>query len=542
MAANASRRDVLRYALGATVAAVAGPAALSAPQASATGGPGGPGDSANVKDYGAVGDGVANDRAAIHAARDAAGEGGTLVFPNGTYKVQTAHSTEPGFKYGSGGLHANVAGQTWLLGSAELILAGWERDNLITISATNVSIVGGTLDLSGIPPDLETLIPLSSGVAVWSGTVATGVVYGAHGSAAAGAVIREMRINDAPGHGIHILNTDSVTVTGCTAKDFFKSGITVQNENSTDIHDFLIHGNRLESKWASLAAPLNVGANDQPLSNFDAAVMRVRRARVTNNSCVIPRNLIPGGLDTGAIQMFNAEDCVIDGNITDGGAMGITTGFLRRTVISGNTCSGWRGIGIEVSGGLDDVTVIGNVLDSDGAGGPFDAVSGAQSAAGSLKKTITGILSSGDRIFSSYTIAGNTITGFTTPARAAGLMLYNSSRPASGGTFEGVKISDNSITAGGGSQKFSGLLVYAPTTNLTITGNTIDGASSDFSSGIEIAESTHVGVLITGNTFSNCSVAAFSPHALTNGGFTNISFTGNLVRNCGAVIKEAPPR
>jgi hypothetical protein len=462
--------------------------------------------------------------------------GGTLFFPKGTYRVEMLNSAAPGYKLGSGGLHANVAGQTWLLGSAELVLIGSQQDNLVTISAPNVSIVGGALNLSAIT-DAEYF---NSAIAVWSGTVLSGV-YGNFGSGAAGAVIRDVTINDAASHAIHVVSTNSVTITGCTIKNFYHTGILVQTDvnEPTGVYDFLIHGNRLESNSASYAAALYIGANDQPSSNFDTAVARVRRARVTDNSCAIPRNLIPGGPDTGAIQMFNAEDCVIDGNITDGGAMGITTGFLRRTVISENTCSGWRGIGIEVSGGLDDVTVISNILDSDGAGGPFDAVSGAQSAGGSLKQTITGILSSGDKTFTNYTIAGNTITGFTTSARAAGLMLYNSNRPASGGTFDGVKISGNSITAGGGSQKFSGLTVYAPTTNLTITGNTIDSASRDDSSGIEIAESTHDGVSITGNTFSNCSVAAFSPHVLTDGVFTNFSFARNLVRNCGAIIRGA---
>lgn len=525
----------MRYALGVTAAAVAGPGMLGAPHAIATGGPVG---SANVKDYGAVGDGVVNDRAAIHAARDAAGVGGTLLFPNGTYRVEMLNSAAPGYKLGSGGLHANVAGQTWLLGSAELVLIGSQQDNLVTISAPNVSIVGGTLNLSAI----NGAEYFNSAIAVWSGTVLGGV-YGNFGSGAAGAVIRGVTIKDAASYGIHVVSTNSVTITRCSIKNFYQTGIIVQTDinEPIDVHDFLIHGNRLESDSASRAAALYIGANDQSSSNFETAVARVRRARVTDNSCVIPRSLIPGGPDAGAIQMFNAEDCVIDGNITDGGAMGITTGFLRRTVISGNSCSGWRGIGIEVSGGLDDVTVIGNVLDSDGAGGPFDAVSGAQSAGGSSKQTITGILSSGDKTFTNYTIAGNTITGFTTSARAAGIMLYNSNRPASGGTFEGVKVSDNSITAGGGSQKFSGLVVFAPTTNLTITGNTVDGASRIDSSGIEIVESTHDGVSIIGNNFSNCSVAAFSPHALTTGAFTNISFAGNLVRNCGAVIKGALP-
>lgn len=220
VAATASRRDVLRYALGATAAAVAGPAVLGVPRAAATSGTG---DSVNVRDYGAVGDGVADDRAAIHAARDAAGVGGALVFPPGTYRIAMLDIATPGYKFGSGGLHANVAGQTWLLGAAELVLTGDQRDNLITISAPKVSIIGGTLDISEIPAEPY----FNAAIAVWSGKVAIGAVYGAHGSGAAGAVIRDVTINHAATNGVHVMGTNSVTVTGCTIKNFFQHGIYV---------------------------------------------------------------------------------------------------------------------------------------------------------------------------------------------------------------------------------------------------------------------------------------------------------------------------
>jgi len=538
VAANSSRRDVLRYAFGAMVAAIAGPGVLGAPHAAATGGTG---RSVNVKDFGAIGDGVANDRAAIHAARDAAGVGGAVVFPKGSYRVEMLSAVATGYKLFSGGLQANVAGQTWLLGSAELVLIGSQQDNLITISAPNVSIVGGTLNLSAVTDAYF----FNAAIAVFSGTF-SGVTWGAFGSGAAGAVIRDVTINDAASYGVWVVRTNSVTVTGCTIKNYYQCGITVETDrdNPTNIFDFLIHGNRLETTFPN-AAGIGVGANNQSANNsanFDTSSARVRRARVTNNSVVLPRGIVvPSAGDHGAVEMMNAEDCVIDGNITDGGCMGITTGLLKRTAISNNKCSGWWGIGIEVSGGLKNVTVIGNVLDSDGAGGPFDATTGAQSAGGALNQTIAGILSAGPKTFSDYTIVGNTITGFTTAARAGGIGLVNTLRPSTGGTFANVAIRSNTITAGGGSAKFSAISASAPTTNLTITGNVIDGSSRTPSTGVEIGESTHNGMSITGNSFRNCSVAAFSPYALTPGVFADSTFAGNRVQNCGAVIKAALP-
>lgn len=66
-------------------------------------GPQGPsGDAASavglfdVTQYGAIGDGVVNDRAAIQAAIDDATPGGTVYFPAGTYKVSTALQLKTG--------------------------------------------------------------------------------------------------------------------------------------------------------------------------------------------------------------------------------------------------------------------------------------------------------------------------------------------------------------------------------------------------------------------------------------------------------------
>jgi hypothetical protein len=47
-------------------------------------------ETVSVKDFGAVGDGVADDTAEIQAAIDAAPEGGAIYFPNGTYAISAA--------------------------------------------------------------------------------------------------------------------------------------------------------------------------------------------------------------------------------------------------------------------------------------------------------------------------------------------------------------------------------------------------------------------------------------------------------------------
>jgi hypothetical protein len=494
----------------------------------------------NVKDYGAVGDGVADDRAAIHAARDAAGVGGRLFFPKGIYKVQTLSTGDPAYGgFGTGGLHANVEGQTWLLDQSTLVLNGFNRDNLITVTAPNVTISGGTLDLSAIPPSTTDATPLSHGIAVWSRIGSQPPLYGPHGTGAAGAVIDGVTILDAPGYAVYVFSTNSVTVTNCFLKDFFRFGVAVHNgtsDNNADIHDFLVQGNRMESKWASFAAPIYVGFNDQGGTGFTAKNRRVKHARITDNSCVIPSATYPGqgsffggGAEAGAIQGFNLEDSVIANNATEGGAFGITTGYLRRVTISNNTVRRFRGCGIEVSGGSEDTSVIGNVVDADGAGGPYNIDTGLQDPAGTLFVTTYGVLASpnaGDLTTTNLTVAGNTMSGFTAKAKVLGVNIGNA--------CDGVMISGNTITGVGGTEHFQGVYLSAAShANVTITGNNIDGANrTPTSLGVGVVGTNNTGFSITGNQISNCTRAALETGFIAGGTISDFQYRGNLVRNC----------
>ena len=96
----------------------------------------------SVRDYGAVGDGSTDDTAAIHAARDAAGVRGTVVFPPGTYKIVCNNDS-------TGGLKANVASQMWNITPGATITQTNHGRALITVDAENVTITGGGT-LSGV--------------------------------------------------------------------------------------------------------------------------------------------------------------------------------------------------------------------------------------------------------------------------------------------------------------------------------------------------------------------------------------------------------
>jgi len=103
-------------------------------------------ESVSVKDFGAVGDGVADDTAEIQAAVDAVGAagGGTLTIPVGTYLVSSS---------------ITVGSNTHIRGRGEIILDDNADCSVISINASssNVSIKDISIDGNRLNQTLETV-------------------------------------------------------------------------------------------------------------------------------------------------------------------------------------------------------------------------------------------------------------------------------------------------------------------------------------------------------------------------------------------------
>jgi parallel beta-helix repeat protein len=421
----------------------------------------------SARDFGATGNGTTDDTANIHAARDAAGVGGKVFFPVGTYLVD--------------GLTASVANQTWELAAGAVLKMAVGAASVLAVTAQGVSVIGGTFDGSnGTAHDWS-----QQGIAV----------------SADGFTIRDATINDSPKHGVYALNSEQVTISGCTVNNSYDTGFFIQNNAAatSNVADIVITGNLVDNASAG-----NYSAGI--MVRGEAANRSVSHINISNNTIKLPYNQ---SQQTGAVGVIHGSDWTADSNVIIGGWSGITCPGSTRAAMSNNLIKGFYGIGIEIAAGADGVVITGNVIDADSA----DAGYGIQASAG----TVEGL-----------TVSGNVIRGF--PAGISYAVNFSSGAPVVGATISG-----NTITSAVASGVFQGLYFADDATNVTITGNVIDAASTANSYGMTFYGDT-TGVSITGNQFSNIAATVVNMSTGGGGTFTDIKFLGNLVRNCALTL------
>jgi len=472
-----SRRDVLKTLSATALAGLSTATAMTAPPKASA-------DrmqviTANVKDFGATGDGTTDDTAAIHAARDAAGAGGRITVPSGTYMVS--------------GLTASVADQTWEFSGAAVIkwmvgprtngvVEGESRgSSILLVSAEGVTLTGGVFDCSnGITNETD-----------WSeqGIKVTGE----------GLTIWDAKILNSPRHGIYALNCSRVTVRGCTISNSFGAGIFVQHgdEAGQAVDDIVITDNRVESARDG-AGGIGVFSNSPQ--------RQVRRVVISRNTVQLPPDQTAV---TGAFSVWNGVDVVINDNRSIGGFFGHTHPNPTRATISNNVIRGFKKYGLEIPLNVNECVVSGNVIDPDGRNASIGITVGARGASQDV------------------TILGNTITGFQ-----GGTMIGFASEDGVGAVRD-AQVIDNIITSQVASRGFSGFSASSTVTNLVFSGNVINAASTPDSYGMQFFQKgATTGVHIIGNQFTNLAVRAVNLSNVNGGTFDQIRFTGNLVQNC----------
>jgi len=490
---NQSRRDALKFILSATalggIGLVLAPARASADGLRL--------DAVNVLTYGAAGDGLADDTAAIHAARDAAGVGGKVVIPPGTYLVS--------------GLEADVVNQQWVLSDGAVLTMKTGAPNILKIVGDGVTISGGVFD----------------------GSNGTATDWSQHGIRveANGVTIRDVEVRDSPMHGVYGVNCNSFTVTGCRIIEQHGCGVFVQNgEADTTKYDIVITDNYVNSSLDEYTGGIGVIGG----SGVNTPNMFVERATVTNNTVILKIN---PAFESSCIGMSGCIQYVVSGNILVGSHLGITCPKPTRTIISNNQIQQFNGAGIEIPGTVTDCVVSGNVID---AAGVTSTVFGSEMA-GIWHSTTDKSLVRGLRI------VGNTISGMN--GDVTGIAMGR-------GTVESVEITSN-VIRGGICNKYVGVEITGPAKNVTISRNIFDagtvatairsvnflsGAVSDVAVAANSFMSTSsrntnysisfndsvTGAAVTGNTFEAPSSAQFSS-LFSSVSADSITFIGNTV-------------
>jgi uncharacterized protein (TIGR03437 family) len=97
---------------------------------------------ANVRNYGAVGDGVTDDSNAIQAAIDDTLPGGTVIIPEGTYIIGTSHGQQGQFVANTCGVDPNSQEQSGLMViKPNLRITGTGRDTILKLAKVKMRII-----------------------------------------------------------------------------------------------------------------------------------------------------------------------------------------------------------------------------------------------------------------------------------------------------------------------------------------------------------------------------------------------------------------
>jgi hypothetical protein len=432
---------------------------------------------ANVMLHGATGGGVTSDTTAIHAARDAAGVGGVLYFPPGTYLT--------------GGLTANAAGQRWLLADgATLKLSSATNAPVVTVTAANVTIEGGTVDGNRAGQ--------SSGAAC----------FGVTAVAQSGLSVRDVTIQNTFQEGIYLdscsdFRIERNTLTNCAQSGNHKAVFVNDTTGSLArgrVRDNTIDGSTSLNGGMQFACVVS-GHTMTDLVVSDNIIL-VGDGPSSANTLGIELYTNTGGIIDGATVVGNDIQCVGVGTAAFGISLGgvattSTTGNWNMTV-AGNAVRNCHSAGVELIGR--------NLVCS---GNSFDVCGRISAPSVDVAGDMTGIVISGNTIRNAqdanYAIQ---LTGNATNAHRGTVVVGNIiDSPTGVGMqvqsrfYDGI-IANNVIRKPGG---VCGILVpaSADVAGTRISGNRIDmtGAPAN-ADGILIASTSVVDLAIEGNVIT----------------------------------------
>lgn len=386
----------------------------------------------NVKDYGATGDGVTDDRAAFAAALTAAAAAsGVVVIPSGTYAIGDRLTIPSNVRIVGAGIDKtvllltnNLSGGSWINGDG----------------VSNVEIEGMTLN-SDRATNTNTLT----------------VLYINNTTSGSDVTIRSVRVLGSTSGGIAVDNTTRARVIGCEVQDTVAADC-IRMASGTDV--------AISHCWC-----------------WNLASLASNRRAIQVGSCsraIISDNKVDGVPSGGAMacDVGGTTDCVIADNIfTDCGAGIDLENGTRRCTIVGNVLEG-KGlvngfdIGIyAVNLTVEDIVISGNKISDFFVGIRLNGTVRATVSA----NIITDCQSAG------ITCADNAAATVTTEVTISGNIIRNCSAqggglaPALSLKIDVGNVADNIII---GANHSYAIVDNAANTHLEMSGNVMGNGTS----------------------------------------------------------------
>lgn len=448
--------------------------------------------------YGAVGNDIADDTTAIHNARDAAGVGGTLVFPSGTYKTVA-------------GLVANVANQQWiLLPGAVIHFAPAIAGKAVDIAASGVTILGpGKVDGGAISGSSCIFIePALSDVTI-QGVELVNSQYGVRCKGANGQTVNTRirvvgcHIHGCTGNGITFngSTTDAEAVrneihdvggTGIWAGGDGCDRLIVAENHITNVTGQGIGLNGVSGSGGPIGAPNAVISNNTIVGSGAIGIS----LNCSDGAKCIGNDVKNAGVY--GLEIAMSSKCSLIGNtVTNSADNGISVSAVSLhcddNLIEGNLVIAPAGNGVIMGGsanGANRTRIIGNQVVDAGNGTPVSAFTNA-----------TGIGCS-DVVYANNIVRWTSVSG--TPSTGFSINMPNA-------TLIGNQIiHDAAVTTSGG----TAINLAATALDCNVSGNTVVG-NGKCATGIQVA-SAITGGLISGNKITGTTTWCVNCLATSN--------------------------